>query len=110
MVPLKADRFSADGLGTVLELIEEFGHKTVTAGCLFTQFYRNRDSLRTIREILDTQSVQVYENVIRRCSAVDHSLSVKRPLARCASRSNAALDYRDFTKEYLRKEKNDGAA
>lgn len=104
IIPLKPERFSADGLAMVQEVIQDFGHGQVKAGCLFTQFYRNKDLLKIVHNILDTQDVMVYENVIRRCSAVDHSVLVRRPLLKCASKSNAALDYMDFTKEYLEKE------
>lgn len=104
LVPLKPDRFSSDGLGSVLDLIREYGKQLVTVGCLFTQFYRQRDALKAIRGVMETNTVLVYENVIRRCAAVDHSIQVRKPLARCASRSTAALDYADFTKEYLERE------
>ena len=94
VIPIKPERFSADGLA-----------------CLFTQFYRNKDILKVVRHILDTENVMAYENVIRRCSAVDHSVLVRRPLLKCASRSSAALDYIDFTREYLKKEEGeDGIA
>lgn len=110
IIPMRPDRFSADGLGTVHDIIREFGHGSVSAGCLFTQFTRNRDSVKIVSDVLNTQEIQVYENAIRRSSAVDHSILVRRPLARCASKSTAAQDYRDFTEEYLRKEKAYGAA
>ena len=104
IVPMRPDRFSADGLRTVSDIIEDFGHGRLTVGAVFTQFTRNRDSVRTVHSILETQMIPVYGNVIRRSSAVDHSILVRRPLARCASRSTAAQDYRDFLEEYLAKE------
>lgn len=104
IIPIKPERFSADGVAMVQEVIRDFGHGQVAARCLFTQFYRNKDILKVIRQILDTQNVTAYENIIRRCSAVDHSVLVRRPLVKCASRSSAALDYIDFTREYLKKE------
>ena len=111
VIPIKPERFSADGLATVQEVIRDFGHGQVKAGCLFTQFYRNKDILKVVRRVLDTENVMAYENVIRRCSAVDHSVLVRRPLLKCASRSSAALDYIDFTREYLKKEEGeDGIA
>ena len=111
VIPIKPERFSADGLATVQEVIRDFGHGQVKAGCLFTQFYRNKDILKVVRRVLDTENVMAYENVIRRCAAVDHSVLVRRPLLKCASRSSAALDYIDFTREYLKKEEGeDGIA
>lgn len=101
LVPLKPDRFSADGLGTVLDIIQEFGPEDVAVKGLFTQFYHHRDALSVIHGMLATSGVPLYDSVIRRCAAVDHSVLVKRPLAKCASRSAAAQDYRDFTVEYL---------
>lgn len=104
IIPLKPDRFSSDGLETVLDVIRDFGEGRVTAGCLFTQFYQNRDSLKAISQVLSTQTVPVYDSVIRRSSAVDHSISVRRPLMKCASKATATMDYMDFTEEYLEKE------
>lgn len=101
IVPLKPDRFSADGLGTVLDIIRDFCDDDVAVKGLFTQFYRHRDSLSAIHDMMATSCVSVYDSVIRRCSAVDHSILVRRPLAKCASKSTAAQDYRDFAMEYL---------
>ncbi|MDO5391002.1 MAG: ParA family protein [Eubacteriales bacterium] len=104
IIPIKPDRFSAEGLGTALDIIREYGHGCVEAGCVFTQFYRNRDTLKTVKDILNTQDVRIYNNIVRRSSFVDHSVLVRRPLGRCASKSKANLDYMDFTKEFLEKE------
>lgn len=101
LVPLKPDRFSADGLGTVLDVIQDFGPEDVTVKGLFTQFYHHRDALSVVHEMLATSGVPVYDSVIRRCAAVDHSVLVRRPLAKCASKSAAAQDYKDFTVEFL---------
>jgi hypothetical protein len=84
-----------------MDVIQNFGPDEVVAKGLFTQFYRNKDSLISIHDMLATSGVPVYDSVIRRCSAVDHSLRVRRPLAKCASRSLAAQDYGEFTSEYL---------
>lgn len=102
IIPLKPDRFSADGVGTVLEVVKSFGCEHVVVKGLFTQYYRHKDALKSINSIMTTSEVAVYENVIRRCSAVDHSILVRRPLAKCASRSIAAADYKDFAAEYLK--------
>lgn len=111
IIPVKPERFSADGLGTVQEIIREFGKGKLTAACLFTQYYKAKDTLKAIEYILQTQQINAYDNVIRRTSAVDHSVLMRRPLLKCASKSTAAFDYMDFTKEYLDKEgKQNGVA
>lgn len=111
IIPLKPERFSADGLGTVQEIIRDFGGGGLTAACLFTQYYKSKDTIKAIEYIIKMQQIAVYSNVIRRTSAVDHSVLMCRPLLKCASKSTAALDYMDFTKEYLeREEKQDGIA
>lgn len=110
IIPLNPDRFSADGLGSVLDIIRERGSAGITCGCLFTKFYRNKNALRIIQDVMQTTDAEIYENVIRRCSSVDHSLSVRKPLLKCASKSTAAIDYMDFTREYLEKEGNYGTA
>lgn len=112
IIPLKADRFSSDGLLTVKDIIDAFGSGRLSCRCLFTQFYRTKDTVRMIREIMDgNPELEFFDNVIRRSSAVDHSVSVCRPLLKCASKSTAAQDYMDFTREYLEREgKENGIA
>lgn len=102
IVPIKPDRFSTDGLGTVADIIRDFGQGKVTATGLLTNFYRHKDIIRMVKSMVSAAEVPLYDNVIRRCSAVDHSILVRRPLACCASRS-AAADYMDFTDEYIAK-------
>ena len=104
IIPLNPDVFSTDGLGTTLDVIREFGDPRVHAGCLFTAFYKNRDTVALVQNVMSTMDVMVYNNLIRRCGAVSHSLKVRKPLAKCASKSTAAEDYRDFTDEYLERE------
>lgn len=104
LIPLNPDVFSTDGLGTTLDVIREFGDKRVHAGCLFTAFYKNRETVELVQNVMNTMDVMVYGNLIRRCGAVSHSLKVRKPLAKCASKSTAAMDYRDFTDEYLERE------
>ena len=104
IIPLNPDVFSTDGLGTTLDVIREFGDPRVHAGCLFTAFYKNRETVALVQNVMSTMDVMVYNNLIRRCGAVSHSLKERKPLAKCASRSTAAEDYRDFTGEYLERE------
>ncbi len=104
IIPLNPDVFSTDGLGTTLDVIREFGDPRVHAGCLFTAFYKNRETVALVQNVMSTMDVMVYNNLIRRCGAVSHSLKVRKPLAKCASKSTAAEDYRDFTDEYLERE------
>ena len=104
IIPLNPDVFSTDGLGTTLDVIREFCGKRVHAGCLFTAFYKNRETVELVQNVMNTMDVMVYGNLIRRCGAVSHSLKVRKPLAKCASKSTAAMDYRDFTDEYLERE------
>ncbi len=104
IIPLNPDVFSAEGLGTTLDVINEFGDKRIHAGCLFTEFCKNKETVELVRNVMSTMDVMVYGNLIRRCGAVSHSLKVRKPLAKCASKSTAAMDYRDFTDEYLERE------
>lgn len=104
IIPLNPDVFSTDGLGTTLDVIREFGDPRVHAGCLFTAFYKNRETVALVQNVMSTMDVMVYNNLIRRCGAVSHSLKVRKPLAKCASKSTAAEDYRDFTDDYLERE------
>lgn len=104
IIPLNPDVFSVDGLGTTLDIIQEFGGDKSRPGCLFTAFYKNRETVGLVMDVIKKSDVPVYENLIRRCGAVGHSLKVRKPLSRCASKSTAAIDYSDFTDEYLLKE------
>ena len=70
-IPIKNQTgFSSDGLWTVMDLVYNFGPEDVAVRGLFTQFYRNKDTFASIRNITETSGVPVYDNVIRRCSAV----------------------------------------
>ncbi|MCI8950055.1 MAG: AAA family ATPase [Lachnospiraceae bacterium] len=104
IIPIKPDCFSLDGLSTVQDVIQEFGCGRLSGRCLVTQFYQNKNSVAIISRVVDEQAAAVYDNVIRRDSAVDRSLTAHKPLTRCASRARAAQDYMDFTKEYLEQE------
>lgn len=104
IVPMTPDSFSTDGLASVLDIVHEFGSADVEVGCLFTKFYRNKETIKVIQNVIQTHNVCVFDSVIRRHSAVDRSVNRHRPLMKCASKTAAALDYKEFTEELLRKE------
>lgn len=104
IVPLKPDRFSVDGLDSVIDIVNEYGTNGMEISCLFTQDYRSRDAKRAIEHVIETTNIAIYSRTISRSCAVDHSVYVHRPLAKCASRSTSEEDYLEFTKEYLEKE------
>lgn len=108
IVPMTPDGFSADGLASVLDIVREFCGVDVLVGCLFTKFYRNKETIKVIQNVINTHDVEVYDSVIRRCSAVDRSVNGRKPLLKCASKSAAALDYMEFAEEYLRREYEHG--
>lgn len=110
VVPMTPDKFSTDGLSSVVDVVREFCGEDVMLGCLFTKFYRNKQTIKVIQDVIQTQDVMVFENVIRRHPAVDRSVDRRRPLLRCASKASATLDYKDFTEELLRKERKHGIA
>lgn len=103
IIPLKASTFAKEGLSTVLDTIADAGDIKI-AGCLFTMFSKNATALNVINDIIHTYDCTVFENVIRRSSSVEYSEFRKKPLLKCASRSAAALDYMDFTEEFLKTE------
>lgn len=109
IIPIKASMFAKEGLSTVLDTIADAGEINV-AGCLFTMFSRNATTLNIISDVINTYDCPAFENVIRRSSSVEYSEFRKKPLLKCASRSTAALDYMDFTEEFLKKGDADGKA
>ncbi len=102
IIPVNAGTYAAEGLGTVLGILADAGADPDSAKILFTMIScRNPTQKKQIRKIIDTCNCGVYGNAIQRCIAVERSEALKKPLMKCASTSNAAQEYMDFTKEYM---------
>lgn len=106
IIPVKPTGFAKEGLSMVLDLLEDMGISK--RKCLITMYAKNQNALRVIREIVETYDCGLYKNVIRRYASVEKSELRKKPLSKCASKSPAALDYLDFTDEFLEEVQQDG--
>ena len=66
IIPLNPDVFSMDGLGTTMDVIREFCDKRVHAGCLFTAFYKNRETVELVQNVMNTMGVRQPDPEVRR--------------------------------------------
>ena len=53
-------------------------------------------------ELVYKNQYPIFKSMIRNSAAVDESTFKRKPLLKCASRSNAAKDYIEFTEELLK--------
>ncbi len=97
IVPVKATEYAKNGLSMVLDYAYEY---EIDASCLWTMYARGKIEREVMQEIMSEYDCHVYENVIRRSSAVEKSERRHRPLLKCASKAPATLDYMEFTKEF----------
>lgn len=105
IVPICMDQYSFDGLGILLEQIEQvkedFNEELNFAGCLITQ-YRNNDVNNQGIEWLKGHNIPVFIQWIRRTERkVNESTFAKIPLVEYSVRCGAAQDYKKFVLEYL---------
>lgn len=106
IIPIKPTAYAKDGLDTVLAFLRAC--KKTEYKALITMYAKGKMSLNTIEQILTEYDCDLFDTVIRRSAAVERSEARKRPLAKCATRSPATLDYMDFTKEMLSEEESHG--
>lgn len=106
VVPMLLDGFSFTGMldlqGQLRSLRSTSGRDKL-AGVLLTQWH-NSDVVRQGEEFVrqrDRLGVPVFRTVIRRTDKVPESTFDRQPIVRYSPRSAAALDYRDWVREYI---------
>lgn len=104
IIPLVPDAFGASGLEKIRDYIDqakEYNEKICIIGCVATMFSGRASQLRTIRRIMENGIIPLFDTCISNSEAVNTALEQRKPVSLHRSRSSAAEDYRNFTKEYV---------
>ena len=104
IIPLVPDAFGAAGLEKIKDYIDqarEYNEGIRVIGCVATMFNGRASQLRAIRKIMEKNVIPVFVTCISDSEAVNTALERRKPISLHRSRSSAAKDYRDFTKEYV---------
>lgn len=103
VVPMLLDGFSFGGMMDLqgqLRSIQTSSGRDKLAGVLLSQWH-NSDVVRQGEELVRKMGVPVFRTVIRRTDKVPESTFDRQPIVRYSPRSAAALDYRDWVREYI---------
>ena len=109
IVPLQADIYSLQGIRRVVESlnsISEIGLDKKISGFLLTRYNERTnlskklfDDLESIAKDLNTK---VFKSKIRECNAIKEAAINQTDIFSFAPKSNAAKDYEEFVKEFLK--------
>ncbi|MFO8066807.1 MAG: ParA family protein [Bacteroidales bacterium] len=111
LIPMQAEFLALQGIGKLLGLVEKIkkrlNERLTIAGIFITQFDRrkvlNRHVLNTIEGHFGDK---VYNTTIRNNVALAEAPNSGLDIFEYNENSNGAFDYKMFTKEYLKREKN----
>ena len=112
VITCQAEILSIKGLVNLYNFIETIQNssnkKLKINGILLTRF-NNRTILSqqlkaNFKNIADQLNTRLYDTVIRECNAIKESQAMQQNIYDYAKNSNAAIDYNNFTNEYLERE------
>ena len=107
IVPVKIDQFAFDGLETLKGQFEEiqksFNPHLNFAGCLVTQFAKNKVNKEGAQWLEQGGKYPVFKTLIHRTVKIDESTFAGVPIVKHSKGCRAAIDYKEFVKEYLKK-------
>lgn len=109
VVTAYADIFSLNAFddiqGTIKGIKAYTNKKLKLTGVLLTQYKQNARVHKAVNEELEAMAkeykTKVFKTRIRECSAIPRSQIVIKPITLCAPKSNANIDYLNFTNELL---------
>lgn len=111
VIPLQAQLYSLQGLGQLADTVRDVRTYTNQALCLDGVLLcvydlrgaLARDMRAAAQEMAAQMGTQVFDTVIRKCSAVGEAQAERLDIYRYSRRSNAAKDYTAFCTEWLQK-------
>ncbi|MFW5793026.1 MAG: ParA family protein [Bacteroidota bacterium] len=111
LIPMQAEFLSLQGIGKLLALVEKIkkrlNEKLTIAGIFITQFDRRKVLNRHVLDTIEGHfGEKVYETTIRNNVALAEAPNSGLDIYRYQEESNGAFDYKQLTKEYLKREKN----
>lgn len=104
IVPVKLDKNSINGLALFDEHFQEvldYNHNSEYK-VLMTMWRDTKANKQGLLEIVNEHQYPLFQSMIRNSTAVDEATYKRKPLRKCASRSNACLDYLDLTDELIK--------
>ena len=110
LIPVQADAYSLQGIAQIkdtVDTVKKYCNKDLKIKGIIINRYNGRstlskdyrDSLETIAKELKTK---LYNPPIRECIAVKEAQALKTDIFTYAPKSNAAIDYAEFVKEFLK--------
>ena len=103
VVPVKLDRNSINGLTFFDEHFQDVldYNRNCEYKILVTMWRKTKANKEGLMELLRKNQYPMFQSVIRNSTSVDASTYKRKPLKKCASRSNACMDYENFTSEII---------
>ena len=110
IVPLQADIYSLQGISRITEALETV-QKNCSSKAKISGFLVTRHNPRTVlsnQMIADLERIaknlgtKVYKSKIRECTAIKEAALQQTDIFSYAPKSNAAYDYNEFVKEFLK--------
>ena len=110
IIPVQADIYSLQGIDQLQQTIatvKKYSNKDLTIkGILITRYNGRANIAQDMRENLQDMAkalkTRLYKTPIRECTAIKEAQAMQKDIFTYAPRSNAAADYIDFLKEFLK--------
>lgn len=110
LIPAQADIYSLQGIGQLnktVEAVREYTNdKLKVFGIVLTRFNKRSIIRREVAQALEGMaqqlSTKLFNTRIRECTALVEAQAVQKSIYQYAPRSNAAADYMELTKEFLK--------
>ncbi len=103
IVPIKIDKFALDGLGYLLDSIDEirdeFNEKLVFSGCFITMDTSTTVNKEIKKALKDLLGDKIFNSSVRQNVSVVESTFEQKPLIHYKPKSNANRDYVNLAKE-----------
>ncbi len=114
IIPVQAEIFSLQGTGDLYSLVRTVKQytnpKLTISGILVTRCNARaivtKELISMLEDTAEKMGTKVYESMIRECSKIKEAQAKRESLFTYAPNCNAALDYRDFYKEFTKDEKS----
>ena len=118
IIPVQAEIYSVQGVESIYEQIDpiiQYCNKDLKVGGILVTRCNERTLItRSMIEMLEenakSKGTKVYKTKIRECTSVKEAQAFQEDLFSCAPKCNAALDYKEFVKEFLKDERKEKKA
>ena len=105
IVPTKIDKWSLEGMETIIDQVEQLKQVNNNISCLGTlvTMYKNNDTNNSGMELLRQEGYKPFDTCIRYSDKAVDSTFFDMPVTAYSPRSGAAQSYKKFVTEYLQK-------